>query len=50
MQMKGAFVLEIGIWNLDIVCYLEFGIWNLSPINALSSTLHRLPFLLPSHP
>ena len=25
--------MEIGIWDLDIVCYLEFGIWNLSPIN-----------------
>jgi hypothetical protein len=30
MLLQGAFVLEIGIWNLDIVCYLEFGIWNLS--------------------
>jgi len=29
-NFKGAFVLEIGIWSLEFVCYLEFGIWNLS--------------------
>jgi hypothetical protein len=34
IPLQGASVLEIGIWNLDIVCYLEFEIWNFSPINT----------------
>jgi hypothetical protein len=36
MPLQGAFVLEIGIWNLDIVCFLEFGIWNFSLLIAFS--------------
>jgi len=35
---QGAFVLEIGIWNLVLVCYLEFVIWNLSPRIAFFSS------------
>ena len=41
--------MEIGIWNLGIVCYLEFVIWNLSltiasslPVNRKPSTVNRL--------
>jgi hypothetical protein len=53
--LPGAFVLEIGIWNLDIVCNLEFGIWNLSlriasfiPVNPKPSIVDRFHlFLLP---
>jgi hypothetical protein len=30
MRLRGAFVLEIGIWNLVLVWDLEFVIWDLS--------------------
>ena len=47
MLLQGAFVLEIGILNLDIVCYLEFGICDLSLRIAFSDrhpqTVYRKP-------
>jgi hypothetical protein len=46
--LQGAFVLEIGIWNLGFVWDLVLVIWNLSltiasslPVNRKPSTVNR---------